>query len=86
MFRPAAEIQKFSYTEFKNHVRSGRVAEVTFQGNNISGKLKAKTESKQMQGKNNSNTNSTNDLFSTLKPDMEDPDLLPLLEKKRCHH
>ncbi len=82
MFRPAAEIQKFSYTEFKNDVRSGRVAEVTLQGNNISGKLKAKTESKQLQGKNNSNTNSTNDLFSTLKPDMEDPDLLPLLEKK----
>jgi len=82
MFRPAPEIQKFSYTEFKNNVRSGRVAEVTLQGNNISGKLKAKTESKKTSDKNNSAATSTSLLFNTIKPDMQDPDLLPLLEKK----
>lgn len=82
MFRPAQGIQKFSYTEFKNNVRSGSVAEVTLKGNHISGKLKPQTESKKVPEKKDKAANSTNVFFSTIKPDMQDPDLLPLLEKK----
>ena len=35
-----------------------------------------------MSDKKDSAANSTKVLFSTIKPDMQDPDLLPLLEKK----
>lgn len=82
MFRPAPEIQNFSYTKFKNHVRSGRVAKVTLKGNAISGELKAPSGSKQTNAENAKDSNSENKLFSTLKPDIEDPELLPLLEEK----
>jgi len=82
MFRPAVDTRNISYTEFKNNVRSGRVSEVTLKRNNISGKLKVQTASKQNQGKNLTNKASTDVMFATLKPEIQDPDLLPLLEKK----
>jgi len=82
MFRPAVDTRNISYTEFKNNVRSGRVSEVTLKRNNISGKLKVQTASKQNQGKNVTNKASTDVMFATLKPEIQDPDLLPLLEKK----
>lgn len=82
MFRPVQDIQEFSYTKFKNYVRSGKVAKVTLKGNNISGELKAQSESKQFNAKNTKDTNTPKDLFSTLKPEIADPDLLPLLERK----
>lgn len=82
MFRPAADIRNISYTEFKNYVRSGKVTEVTLKGNNISGELKSQTSTERPQGENAGDTASTDVLFTTLKPDIEDPDLLPLLEEK----
>jgi cell division protease FtsH len=82
MFRPSTDIRNISYTEFKKDVRSGRVSEVTLKGNHISGKFKTQTPTGETQDKNFGNKASTDVLFITLKPDMEDPDLLPMLEKK----
>ena len=65
-----------SYTKFKSQAEKGKIAEVTFKGDQISGKFKG----------NYIVVNSQKDTikyqyFATVKPAFEDPDLMQVLEK-----
>lgn len=60
--------QRISYTEFKQVVGQGKVAQVTMKGNTISGTYKS------------GSGRGAPDEFTTVKPSVEDSDLLPLLE------
>jgi len=89
LFSPTPAERTISYTEFKQKVKDGRVVEVTLKGNEITGKLKqapsGKEKPKSVEKKSifqifqKSETRS--DYFKTVKPALQDPELLPLLEK-----
>ncbi len=90
-FAPAPSTKEISYTAFKNKVGRGEVAEITFKGSRISGKFKQeKSAEKQEQPKNGNaflqifqSNESQPDYFQTTKPALQDPGLLPLLEKNK---
>jgi cell division protease FtsH len=92
LMSPTPAAQTISYTEFKQAVKQGRIAEVTFKGNQISGKFrqKASGEDKSQKSASDRNTSifqifqkkqSRSEYFKTVKPAIEDPELMPLLEK-----
>lgn len=68
--------KQFTYTEFKQQVSQGKVASVTLTGDQITGKLQ-QDKNKQKQ---DSNLQQSHRFVSTLPP-VNDPELLPLLEK-----
>jgi cell division protease FtsH len=92
VFFPASLARTISYTEFKQRVKNGRVAEVTLKGNEITGKIRQtsssekdnaqKTESSQERSifQIFRKSESKPVYFKTIKPALEDPDLLSLLE------
>ena len=88
-FEPSQSSHAISYTNFKQKVSSGDVAEITFEGSQIRGKFKQeKSNQKQEQPQNSSSIlqifqgkESQADYFKTTKPPVQDPELLPLLEK-----
>jgi cell division protease FtsH len=89
-FAPSPASRKISYTQFKNHVHQDNVAEITMQGNEISGKFKEVNSQEKKAGSEQRqpsvfsffrNDPSQVQYFKTIKPDMQDPELLPLLEK-----
>ena len=88
-FEPAQSTKEISYTDFKKKVASGKVVEITIKGNQISGKFKQEKsdqEQKQPQKGNSflqifQGNESQPDYFQTTKPALQDPELLPLLEK-----
>jgi cell division protease FtsH len=82
IFRPPADKRQISYTEFKKNVRMEKVSEVTLKGKTITGKFKVQTASNGSRKKNVDDIAATNALFTTIMPEIEDPDLLPLLEHK----
>ena len=76
-------VRPLSYTEFKEHVRQGRVTEITIKGDEISGTAKPKKQSAATgegedaaAGKHGSDPYP----FSTTIPSIRDPELLPLLD------
>ena len=92
LMSPTPAAHTISYTEFKQAVKQGRIAEVTFKGNEISGKFrqKASGEDKSQKSASDRNTSifqifqkkqSRSEYFKTVKPAIEDPELMPLLEK-----
>jgi cell division protease FtsH len=92
---PTPAARTISYTKFKQLVRNGRVAEVTLKGDRISGKFRQTKSEKEKEQKpapakgksifqifgipqkNESETAH----FNTIKPALQDPELLSLLEK-----
>lgn len=69
--------QELAYSEFKQAVKSGQVAEVTLRTEEISGRF---TDSGASRFANDSRPPSSS--FITLRPQVEDPELLPLLERQ----
>jgi cell division protease FtsH len=92
LISPTPAARTISYTEFKQAVEQGRIAEVTFKGNEISGKFQqtASGQKKSQKSASDRNTSifqifqkseSRSEYFKTIKPAIEDPELLSLLEK-----
>jgi cell division protease FtsH len=93
VFFPAHSARTISYTEFKQSVKNGRVAEVTLRGNEITGKIRQTSSEEDSAQKAESSqdrsifqafrkSESKPAYFKTIKPALEDPELLSLLEKK----
>jgi cell division protease FtsH len=89
---PAPTARTLSYTEFKQMVKEGRIAEVTLKGNEITGKFRQtpsgeeKEQKAESAGKNSifkifQKNESQPTYFKTVKPALQDQKLLPLLEK-----
>jgi len=89
LFSPTSAERTISYTEFKQKVKDGRVVEVTLKGNEITGKLKQapsgqekpKSAEKKSIFQIFQKSETRSDYFKTVKPALQDPELLPLLEK-----
>jgi cell division protease FtsH len=92
-FSANTRVEKLPYTDFKGMVRQQRVTEITMRGNAIQGILLpsgataasntgSDLGSDQMAPFSNADA-SGKAKFQTVKPDIRDPDLLPLLEKNR---
>jgi cell division protease FtsH len=73
---PVHEKIALPYSAFKQQIRDGNVTEVTFKGNDIQGKF-----AKDYSAKVNNETVKFQ-YFTTVKPDMDDPELMGLLENK----
>jgi cell division protease FtsH len=84
---------ELSYTAFKEAVRDGRVAEVTFDGDSIRGRFHAEADgtaagdgAPDEQGKPATTTDNAEaalgERFTSTKPGVEDPALLELLERE----
>jgi|AP12_2_1047962.scaffolds.fasta_scaffold00107_10 cell division protease FtsH len=88
-FAPGPNTDEISYTAFKRKVGSGEVAEIMFRGNLINGKFKQEDGKNHRSPSNESNSifkifggdASQSNYFQTTKPALQDPDLLPLLDK-----
>ena len=92
VFSPAPSARSISYTVFKQTVKNNRIAEVTLKGNVISGKFRQTLSADEKEQKSApkeepsifqlfSKSESQPIYFKTVKPDLEDPELLSLLEK-----
>jgi cell division protease FtsH len=92
VFSPAPSARTISYSEFKQMVKNSRIAEVTLKGNEITGKFQQTASGEDKSQKSASEQNksifrifqkdeSPPAYFKTVKPALQDPELLPLLEK-----
>jgi cell division protease FtsH len=80
-FEHNEQAQSFSYTEFKDKVRADEVARVTMQGDHVSGMLrKPENASATAAGKPGAKQQKPLQFVMTLPP-VNDPALMPLLEK-----
>ncbi|MEJ2345754.1 MAG: ATP-dependent zinc metalloprotease FtsH [Gammaproteobacteria bacterium] len=75
------ELQTISYTQFKQDVSAGRVKQVTFMGDRITGVLEPGKANANKSAKGTKASKAAH--FTTVKPAITDPGLLPLLEKHR---
>jgi len=88
-FAPGPKTGEISYTAFKKKVGRGEVAEITFRGNQINGKFKKEGGTKNRPPSNHNisffkifgGDASPSNYFQTTKPALQDPDLLPQLDK-----
>ena len=88
-FSPVPSTHEIPYTDFKEKVGRGEVAQITIKGNQINGKLKSENIDNEQQRPQNGNwffqffqgSQSYSDYFQTTKPTLQDPALLPLLEE-----
>jgi cell division protease FtsH len=88
---PAPRARTVSYTQFKQMIKNDKIAEVTLQGNVINGKFRPSSGGDKAPKTESTAKNSVFQLFDksesrpqhfkTVKPDLEDPELLSLLEK-----
>lgn len=69
--------QELAYSEFKQAVINGQVAEITLRTEDISGRF-----TNAGTGQFASDSREVTDRFITLRPPLEDPELLPLLEEQ----
>jgi len=77
-FFPQQDSIAISYSELKRQVREDNVSEVTIKGQEIKGRFRKDTVITEEDG----NKKSAYSAFSTVKPSVEDPDLMALLEEK----
>jgi len=79
----ASPQQELPYTQFKQVVTEGKVAEVTLQGNTIKGTMLTGTAEKNKSAeKQTGNSDTGKQYFVTRVPKFGDPELLKLLESK----
>ncbi len=71
-------VQALSYSQFKEQVKQGEVAQVTIEGQAITGRYVAKSESPNPEGA--PAPGRTTPDFETVMPPFGDPELMPLLE------
>jgi cell division protease FtsH len=92
LISPTPAARTISYTEFKQAVKQGHIAEISIKGNEISGEYRqaasAEDKSQKQEGDRNKSifqlfrkSESRPVYFKTVKPALEDPELLPSLEK-----
>src|SRR6056297_2725235 len=77
LFNP--QVNTIPYSQFKNKVRQGEVAEVTMQGHQITGRYKSgggEAADNRRRGPGKAMP------FETIAPSMQDPELIDLLENK----
>lgn len=82
-FGSEGDSSTISYTQFKQAVAQGRVEAVTFKGNVVRGEFKNENEQRRYKapaGEEKAGTAPDDRRFTTVKPEIDDPDLLPLLE------
>jgi cell division protease FtsH len=79
-FEQNRQEQSFSYTEFKEKVRADEVAHVTLQGDHVSGMLRKPEAGTTADKKKQAGQPSPLHFVTTLPP-VDDPGLMPLLEK-----
>jgi cell division protease FtsH len=72
----AAAAPQIAYSDFKSLVQKGQVAAITIKGQEISGTFKSKQEIKTVSGETKKDVLS----FKTIKPTIEDPELITLLQ------
>jgi cell division protease FtsH len=84
------QVKQLSYTDFRTKVRQGDVSEITMTGNQIKGKLRPAASKSSQGGREGAassgktdNANKTPKAveFQTVKPDVQEPDFMPFLEK-----
>jgi cell division protease FtsH len=88
-FAPMPSTKEIPYTVFKNQVGAGKVAQITFKGNRLNGKYRQESSTEEQKQPENENSffqifqgkESKPIYFQTTKPALQDPELLPLLEK-----
>ena len=88
-FEPAPSTKEISYTDFKKRAGRGEVAQITIKGNQISGKFNRENGDTEYEQPRNGNSffqffqddESQPGYFQTIKPALQDPELLPLLER-----
>lgn len=78
---PSKDSIDISYSEFKNQVKEGNVTEVTINGQNISGRFRKDSKISQKDQKEMLKHTG----FSTIKPAIEDPELIKILEEKEVN-
>ncbi len=86
---PTPSSKEISYSDFKKRVGRGEISEIMIKGNRISGRLKTENSENHPQQPRTDNSfaqffrnkESQPDYFETIKPALQDPELLPLLEK-----
>ena len=80
-FAPGTSVRDISYSQFKKMVGQGKISEVTIKGNEINGKL---ADNPSLSEKDNAETSETDverpAYIRTIKPAIQDPKLLPMLE------
>ena len=80
---PVAEI---SYSLFKDELRQGQIADVTIQGENLSGQFtEEKSFSANELASGTFEDTRTFKLFRTMLPPLDDPELLPLFEQNKIN-
>ncbi len=73
-------VMEISYSEFKDNIRKGRVAEVTLKGREVTGNFKNPVEGKTKKGLFGKST-LTYENFKTVIPVIEDPGLMEILKE-----
>ncbi len=80
----APERQQLAYSEFKDRVREEQVASVVFKGQTVLGEFRSAIRQESAAPERGRVQESTiSAMFITTLPPMDDPDLIPLLEKHR---
>jgi cell division protease FtsH len=80
-FLPKTSIRNISYSQFKKMVGQGKISEVTIKGNEISGKLGKNASVFEKDKSGSSEKDSEKPVYiRTIKPAIQDPKLLPMLE------
>jgi cell division protease FtsH len=75
--------QELAYTEFKDRVRGEEVASVVFKGQFVTGEFRGAVREEQVTqpGRRVQVPDAASQMFTTTLPPVDDPDLIPLLEK-----
>ncbi len=73
----APEAAPISYTEFKKQAAAGNISDITIRGQEIRGRFKTPYETAPAYGEAPTKVM----MFQTVKPAIEDPDLISILEK-----
>jgi len=79
----APDRMNLSYSDFKNQVNQDKVAEITVQGQKVTGRFKEPVKGEPRPTLFGKKETPEFDYFGTTIPSLEDPDLIGLLENKK---
>jgi cell division protease FtsH len=84
-FMTPTQVEEIPYTAFKEKVKAGEIAEIKVEGQEISGRYREEKEDKEAEEKKKEDKPQARiegpGYFETVMPGIDDPELLPLLEK-----
>jgi cell division protease FtsH len=82
IFNPATtQTEKISYTAFKERIEAGKIDRISMKGNEIRGDYKEPVKEKTDPEKSQEAHSVVYKHFRTVKPSLQDPDLLKVLEE-----